>query len=52
MWQDMTKNNERSELKSLIDDNLKRVYQEALDEEVPDRLKDLLEELRKKMAKK
>ena len=31
----------------VIDENLKRVYDEALDEGIPDRFRDLLEELRK-----
>jgi hypothetical protein len=37
-------------LKHLIDQNLKRVYQDALQEEVPDRFKQLLEQLRQKDA--
>jgi hypothetical protein len=31
-----------------IDENLKRVYRETLDEPVPDRFRDLLDALRKK----
>jgi hypothetical protein len=34
-----------------IDENLKRVYQEALTEEVPDRFKQLLARLRQKEGK-
>lgn len=34
-----------------IDENLKRVYQEALSDEVPDRFTKLLAELREKEAK-
>ena len=37
-------------IKHLIDQNLKRVYQDALDVEVPDRFKQLLEQLRQKDA--
>lgn len=37
-------------IKYLIDQNLKRVYQDALDVEVPDRFKQLLEQLRQKDA--
>lgn len=32
---------------SVIDENLKRVYEEALDEGVPDRFKDLLDALKR-----
>lgn len=39
-------------LRAQIDENLKRVYQEALEAEIPDRLKDLLEQLRQKEGKK
>lgn len=38
----------KSRLKQQIDENLKRVYEDALKEEVPDRFKRLLEELKKK----
>ena len=30
-----------------IDENLKRVYQETLEEEIPDRFRDLLAQLRR-----
>ncbi len=36
------------ELKAQIDQNLRRVYEQALEEEVPDRFKDLLAQLRGK----
>ena len=52
MWQEMAQEKNSSGLKGQIDENLKRVYQEALEEEVPDRFKELLEQLRKKEAKK
>ena len=42
----------RPGIKTQIDENLKRVYQEALDEEVPDRFKQLLEQLREKESGK
>jgi len=32
-----------------IDDNLRRVFQEKVEEEVPDRLKDLLAQLRQEV---
>jgi len=38
----------KAKLHQQIDRNLKRVYQEALEEEVPDRFKDLLAKLRDK----
>lgn len=37
-----------AEMKAQIDENLKRVYQAALSEEVPDRFKELLAQLRAK----
>lgn len=36
----------------MIDENLKRVYEEALEEGVPDRFKDLLEALRQQESPK
>lgn len=42
---------EPSKLQQQIDENLKRVYQEALEEQIPDRFKDLLEQLRQKEGK-
>lgn len=38
----------KDRLKDQIDENLRRVYQEALDEQVPDRFAELLEALRRK----
>lgn len=38
--------NTRSALKTQIDENLKRVYQETLTEKVPDRFRDLLDRLK------
>jgi len=38
----------RSALRAQIDDNLRKVYEAALNEEVPDRFKDLLEKLKAK----
>lgn len=39
-------------LREQIDENLRRVYDEALEREIPQRFKDLLEELRRKAAGK
>ncbi|WP_312524600.1 NepR family anti-sigma factor [Paracoccus sp. (in: a-proteobacteria)] len=36
----------RAELEKQIDENLKRVYEEATTQEIPDRFMDLLEQLR------
>lgn len=38
----------RAALRAQIDDNLKKVYEAALTEEVPDRFKELLEQLKAK----
>lgn len=48
----MKQSEETSKLQAQIDENLKRVYQEALEEQVPDRFKDLLEQLRQKESKR
>ncbi|WP_284164802.1 NepR family anti-sigma factor [Frigidibacter sp. SD6-1] len=42
----------KSKLRAQIDENLKRVYQEALEERIPDHLRDLLDRLRQKEAGK
>ncbi|MGB8623688.1 MAG: NepR family anti-sigma factor [Paracoccaceae bacterium] len=38
---------EKSRLNRQIDENLRRVYQSNLEEEIPDRFKELLERLKK-----
>ena len=38
---------DKMDRESLIDENLKRVFNEALDEGVPDRFKDLLDQLKR-----
>jgi hypothetical protein len=48
---DVTRNKQDSKVRAEIDANLKRVYGEALNEAVPDRLTQLLEELRQKEQK-
>jgi hypothetical protein len=47
----MKQTNETAKLQAQIDENLKRVYQEALEEQVPDRFQALLEQLRQKETK-
>lgn len=46
----MKEDTSTAKLKEQIDENLKRVYQEALDEQLPDRFRDLIEQLRRKGA--
>lgn len=48
MNQHMANDPTKSRLKQQIDENLKRVYDDALNQEVPDRFKLLLEALKKK----
>ncbi|KEP70344.1 transcriptional regulator [Thioclava sp. BHET1] len=44
----MAEEKSKSSIKDQINDNLKRVYEQALQEEVPDRFKDLLAQLKAK----
>ena len=44
----MTDKPAKSRLKQQIDENLRRVYDDALHQDVPDRFKQLLEDLKKK----
>ncbi len=48
MYSDMSENNPKSKFRDQIDENLKRIYDETLKEEIPDKLTLLLEQLRKK----
>jgi Anti-sigma factor NepR len=48
MQQEMTQDPTKARLKDQIDENLKRVYNDALKEEVPDRFKELLAKLKNK----
>ena len=48
--ENMGDNPKKAVLHQQIDENLKRVYQETLEENVPDRFRLLLEELRKKQS--
>lgn len=43
----MAKDSPNAKTRQQIDENLRRVFQEKLDEELPDRFKDLLSQLRK-----
>ena len=48
MYSDMSESNPRSKIRDQIDENLKRIYDETLNEAIPDRLTQLLEQLRRK----
>ena len=48
MYVEMAENKGKSRLHQQIDENLKRVYEEALSEDIPDRFKDLIAKLRAK----
>ena len=50
MYSDMSENNPKSHVRRHIDENLKRIYDETLNEQVPDALTRLLEQLRLKTA--
>lgn len=51
MQQDMAAEPKKTPLAKQIDENLKRVYEDLLNEQVPDRFKDLLAELKAKEKK-
>lgn len=48
MKNDMSRLTRKSSLQQQIDENLKRVFEQTLQQEVPDRFKDLLAQLRAK----
>jgi len=48
MYSDMSANNSRSKIRDQIDENLKRIYDETLNEQIPDRLNQLLQQLKQK----
>jgi Anti-sigma factor NepR len=50
MYSDMSDSNPKSKIRSQIDENLKRIYDETLQEEIPDRLTQLLDQLRHKLG--
>lgn len=52
MYEAMTDKTDRPKVQAMIDENLRRVYDDALKEEVPDRFKDLIAKLRQKEVKK
>jgi len=52
MYQQMSEDTPNTKLRAQINENLKRVYEDALKEDVPDRFKLLLDQLKQKEAKK
>ena len=52
MYQQMSEDTPNTKLRTQINENLKRVYEDALKEDVPDRFKLLLDQLKQKEAKK
>jgi hypothetical protein len=48
MYVEMADSKGKSRLHQQIDENLKRVYEEALSEDIPDRFKELIARLRAK----
>ncbi|MDF1619922.1 NepR family anti-sigma factor [Pseudothioclava nitratireducens] len=48
----MADDNSKASIREQINENLKRVYEDALNEEVPDRFKDLLAQLKAKEGSK
>ena len=48
----MTEDKSKSDAASRIDDNLRKVYQEMVEEEIPDRFQALIEQLRKQEKSK
>lgn len=52
MSEAMTAIPNKSKVQEMIDENLRRVYDDALKEDVPDRFKQLLEQLKQKEVKK
>lgn len=50
MYTGMSANNPKAKIRAQIDENLKRIYDETLKEEIPDKLTQLLDQLRRKAA--
>lgn len=48
----MDKDKDKALSRVAIDENLRRVYEETLDEKVPDRFRSLIEQLRQRQEKK
>ncbi len=50
MYPDMAESNPKSKVRDQIDENLKRIYDETLNEQIPDKLTQLLDQLRQRSA--
>jgi len=50
MYPDMTESNPSSRARTEIDENLKRIYDETMNQAIPDRLTALLDQLRRQAA--
>jgi hypothetical protein len=50
MYSEMAESNPKSKVRRHIDENLRRIYDETLNEQIPDKLTQLLEQLRQKTA--
>lgn len=50
MYPDMAERAPKSKVRRHIDENLRRIYDETLNEQVPEKLTQLLEQLRRKVA--
>ncbi len=50
MYSDMAESNPRSKVRRHIDENLRRIYDETLNEQIPEKLTRLLEQLHRRTA--
>jgi len=50
MYLDMSESGAKSKIRGQIDENLKRIYDETLNQQVPDKLLQLLNKLRQKSS--
>jgi Anti-sigma factor NepR len=50
MYSDMVESNPKAKVRDQIDENLRRIYAETLNEQIPDKLTQLLDQLRQKSA--
>jgi len=50
MYSDMADSNPKSTIRQQINENLRRIYDETLNEQLPDKLTQLLDQLRQKTA--
>jgi uncharacterized phage-associated protein len=50
MYSDMAESKPKAKVRDQIDENLRRIYAETLNEQIPDKLTQLLDQLRQKSA--